>query len=283
MPVPIGLIVEALEPRALLATIAWDGGPAGTGTDWHGAANWVGDVLPGPSDDVVIDIGANHTIVMNATGTTSINSLVLRENLNLTTGTLAVAAVATVTAVTLNLQGGGLLGGQWNVAAGTLAANSNANNKLDGVSLTGTLSIGSTNGVITVQNGLTLNGTISMRGSARLTLAGTQSITTTSTGTIFSDPAVLGTRTITFTGDMAEVTLQAGVTLRGSQAIITGSVTNNQTLRNLGLISVDSSGSFTVQQLRIVNNTTIKAKNAGQFNINSGGLSGNARATSVLS
>ena len=34
----------------LAATITWDGGPGGTGTNWNEAANWSGDVLPAASD-----------------------------------------------------------------------------------------------------------------------------------------------------------------------------------------------------------------------------------------
>jgi hypothetical protein len=47
------LTCEALETRLAPATIAWDGGPGGTGTDWLTAANWVGDVLPANNDDAV--------------------------------------------------------------------------------------------------------------------------------------------------------------------------------------------------------------------------------------
>jgi hypothetical protein len=46
------LAFEPLEQRHLLAIIAWDGG--GDGTNWHDAANWVGDLVPGISDNAVI-------------------------------------------------------------------------------------------------------------------------------------------------------------------------------------------------------------------------------------
>lgn len=42
------LWIEALEDRRLLATVQWDGGPLGDGTDWNDPANWAGDELPGP-------------------------------------------------------------------------------------------------------------------------------------------------------------------------------------------------------------------------------------------
>ena len=43
------------------ATIQWDGG--GDGTNWNQALNWVGDVAPSATNDVVIDVpGTNITI-----------------------------------------------------------------------------------------------------------------------------------------------------------------------------------------------------------------------------
>lgn len=33
---------------ARAADIVWDGGPAGTGTNWLDAVNWAGDVVPRP-------------------------------------------------------------------------------------------------------------------------------------------------------------------------------------------------------------------------------------------
>ena len=79
--------VEALEPRMLLATVTWDGG---AGTDsWHDAMNWSGDVLPGPLDDVVIDVAGEQTIEFT-TGITAVKSLDNAESLELFGGTLFV-------------------------------------------------------------------------------------------------------------------------------------------------------------------------------------------------
>ncbi len=49
------LLFETLEERALLATIYWDGGPTGGGTDFRDPANFVGDISPGAGSDVVIE------------------------------------------------------------------------------------------------------------------------------------------------------------------------------------------------------------------------------------
>src|SRR5207244_3529398 len=96
--------LEILEDRCLLATIAWDGGPIGTGTDWNNAANWVGDVLPGSGDDAVIpDLSGTPTIT--STGTVSIHSLISNESLAITGGTFTLAATSQINAG-LNLSGG---------------------------------------------------------------------------------------------------------------------------------------------------------------------------------
>ncbi|MCS7466898.1 hypothetical protein NZK35_09600 [Stieleria sp. ICT_E10.1] len=65
------LRLETLENRRVLATILWDGG-AGT-SNWHDADNWVGDVLPGVADDVVIDLPDAGTI--QSSSNVTINSL----------------------------------------------------------------------------------------------------------------------------------------------------------------------------------------------------------------
>ena len=60
------LSLEPLEDRRLLS-IQWDGGPSGTGTSWQDKTNWLGDVLPGATDDVVIGpTFASRTITSTA-------------------------------------------------------------------------------------------------------------------------------------------------------------------------------------------------------------------------
>src|SRR5262245_10608881 len=46
--------IERLEDRLAPATIVWDGGFNGNGSDWGAPQNWVGDVLPDLLDDAVI-------------------------------------------------------------------------------------------------------------------------------------------------------------------------------------------------------------------------------------
>ncbi|MGD9690556.1 MAG: hypothetical protein AB7K52_12525 [Phycisphaerales bacterium] len=104
-------MLEQLEPRKLLAMIMWDGGPTGNGTNWHDAANWAGDVLPGPGDDAIIDVGASPTIVFNSTtGSQSIRSLMCAENITISGGTLTIAEASSI-AGTFTLSGSGTVTG----------------------------------------------------------------------------------------------------------------------------------------------------------------------------
>ena len=59
---------------AATTTRTFDGGPSGTGTDWGTAANWSGDLLPGPSNDVVLP-GLSGITFVNSVGTVNVNSI----------------------------------------------------------------------------------------------------------------------------------------------------------------------------------------------------------------
>lgn len=77
--------LERLEDRTVPATILWDGGPTGQGTNWLEPVNWVGDMLPGPNDDAVIGPAApGQPSEITLTGATTVHG-------------------ATVTGVTLRL------------------------------------------------------------------------------------------------------------------------------------------------------------------------------------
>src|SRR5262245_10265371 len=97
---------EQLESRTVPATIAWDGGPTGNGTDWLDPVNWVGDVLPGAADDVTIgNTGTNPTITVGAS--TAVRSIAGGRAITLTGGSLGIG-VATSTFSNLTLNGGTL-------------------------------------------------------------------------------------------------------------------------------------------------------------------------------
>ncbi len=93
----IHLSFEKLEERCLLATIVWDGGPTGSGTDWNAAANWfdqtnmVNDVQPGSNDDVQIGAAFTGITIAHATANTTIRSLTSAASLQIDSGSFAIA------------------------------------------------------------------------------------------------------------------------------------------------------------------------------------------------
>jgi hypothetical protein len=101
--------VDQLELRAVPATIAWDGGPTGMGTNWLDRVNWVGDVLPGTNDDAVIGpAGAGQPGTVTLPGNAAVRSIISNRVLQSTAGTLTIGA-ATSTFSDLVLAGGTLI------------------------------------------------------------------------------------------------------------------------------------------------------------------------------
>jgi len=74
--------------------VFWDGPNNGT---WHTPTNWSTNVVPGPNDDVIIDVPGNITVRHTqgttgpGVGTTSIKSLLCLESFELSNGTLILA------------------------------------------------------------------------------------------------------------------------------------------------------------------------------------------------
>ncbi len=98
---PAGRAWEVQSSSVTLAVLGvtpngvWDGG--GDGTSWHDAANWSNDILPGPEDDVVIDVPGLQTIV-HSQGDTVIQSLTSHEAIVLQGGSLSLAGDSTLEA-----------------------------------------------------------------------------------------------------------------------------------------------------------------------------------------
>lgn len=73
-------------------TIAWDG-DGGADNRWQNPINWSGDRLPNSSDDVLIDVPGNVTVLLSS-GTQTVRSLLSRENITVSGGALAVVDTA---------------------------------------------------------------------------------------------------------------------------------------------------------------------------------------------
>ena len=103
---------EPLESRTLLALAVWDGGPAGVGTSWHDAVNWVDDDPPESGDEVLIDTGPG---VEFSTGELTLLQLTSSRPIAVLGGTLGVSQSAYV-GDQVTLDGGALAGGPWTLA-----------------------------------------------------------------------------------------------------------------------------------------------------------------------
>src|SRR5262245_5765675 len=92
---------ERLEDRLAPAVFNWDGGASGTGSDWHVAANWVGDSLPGAADDAIIG-AAFSGVTIKASSGVSVHSVTSAARIRLDgVGTFAVAAASQLRALDL--------------------------------------------------------------------------------------------------------------------------------------------------------------------------------------
>ena len=96
--------MEILEPRQLLATVQWIN-PAGG--SWDVAGNWSTDAVPGPGDDVVINVSAATPTVTISSNVESVNSITADDPLVISGGGLTVAAPSEING-SFTLSGGTL-------------------------------------------------------------------------------------------------------------------------------------------------------------------------------
>jgi len=149
--------VNRLEDRTLLATVTWINPNGG---DWDTPSNWSTGALPGPSDDVVINL-PNITVTHDTSVSDAVNSLTISSSqsaLDISNGSLAlnttssIAGGLTLSGATLSTAGeltvdgsvtwvGGTVsgGGSLDIATGAALdlgdASGNANETLQGVVL----------------------------------------------------------------------------------------------------------------------------------------------------
>ena len=87
-------------------TVRWDGD--GDGTSWSDPLNWDADTLPGPTDQVIIDVPEDITVTFDVPGETVVSSLLSSEALELVNGELEIVLDSKV--ANLVIRGGALDG-----------------------------------------------------------------------------------------------------------------------------------------------------------------------------
>lgn len=227
-------MLEPLEPRQLLATITWDGGPDGTGTNLANPVNWSGDVLPGPADDAIISSGGP---LLSLAESLAVNTLTSNRELTISGG-LAIGNTASISA-TITLAGGTISGGTWNL---TNPVGVNA------TSTGGTIADANINGTIVVDLTGTQAANLQIEGSTRFLAAklrGNGSELAFATGYILNDPVIAegatgGVRLVNFQG-------AARIGPAGSLAFAAGAFTTivcvaSTQFRNGGTINATAPG-----------------------------------------
>ena len=209
--------LEWLEERTLLSLVTWTG--TASDNNWDTPANWSSNPdLPGPADDVTIDVSAD--VMHSANVTDSILSLTSSQPLTITGGTLSIAADSTISN-TLTLK---------TVPPFTLGTLSGAGNITVGGLLT--LSAGTLGGtgMVTANGGIAINNI-------------------SSSGFVLDGKTLVNSagQTATFTGGFTNFTLRDGASIVNNGAFVqqssSGNFNNNN---NAGAaVAFINNGSFT--------------------------------------
>ena len=240
------------------------------------------------SYDAFIDVTGSDYAVTLVTDVT-LQSLTL-DSANATLrhlGGILSVGTATLTSGTFRLDGGTIQGGTFDVGAGAnFTVTNNANNRFDGVTVDGTLSLAAFNARVTLENGADLRGTVNMSGTfaPRIIFNQTGTISGPLTINMDSDNIYAGTDFLTVEGDHT-LTLGSGVTVRGMGAIGTTQFVagGSSALINQGTISADvgnrtlsigsaSTGFSNEGTLNVLNGATVQINapnwsNTGTINV----------------
>ena len=285
--------MEFLEDRRMMATISWINAIGGS---WNNAANWSGGALPGPSDDVVIDVAGVNTIT-HSSGIDTIRSLTSQEIVTLSGGTLKVTG-AVQGAGTITLAGGTLA----DAVVQQVIMATTAGGTLSGVTLTGDpvqtqptlLDLTAVAGAnVSVAGGLTLNNTTVALGNSSgsygiLRFSDANSVLDGTNGSVvFSNLSNSHANTLQQNLAGGTLTIGPGITIHGGSGSI-GYNPNiggpaNVVVINQGSILADSAGTLTVNGTNWSNSGALQAAGAGVLSLagswSNTGLLGELNAT----
>ena len=239
-------------------SVLWDGG--GDGVSWSDPLNWSGDALPGAGDDVIINIADDPTVIIDASaGDVSVRSIESDEALRLVSSLLSVDTTITLTDQDLTLSSSTISGATIQSGGGQLIVPNSQTGVLDGVVLdTGLTTVIGVHSNLFVDNGLTLDGLIEMRGNTatnpgcRLifrnggTLAGTGQIRfETSTGHVHASAGEI-------------LTIDSGITIiNGAGDGVVGEA--GTAIINRGTVRAENGRTITITGLSIINEGTLEA------------------------
>jgi hypothetical protein len=280
-PLPPGL--EPFEPRLVLAAVSWTG--AAGDSLWHTPGNWSSNAVPTVADDVTIDVPAAPTInFTSTTGDRSVRSLLLRETLSLSGGTLRVADAATIEpGAVARLQGGTLRGGAWTTSAADSFQFTTTGGTLVDLAISGDIVLDGSDEQVTIAGSTTFAAARLTGYNVYLRLAPGYTLTSA----IIAGGSVTGFRAVTLShGGPGTITFAPSAQVRlmsGANAGLSLGAGAGVTLINQGLISAEAAGrSLSIQQCTLRHTGTLQAQ-AGTLTVNPAGVFVNAGAFNVAS
>ncbi len=233
--------------------------------DWSDPLNWSSHAVPGPNDNVVIDVPSAEITVTLSARTNFFKNLTANETL-LAASTMIQNGGEIRVSKSMTLDRSTIKGGTITTRDGAkLLCVNNIPSTLDGVTLNGDLDVTAPLARIFIRNGINLNGTVFIDRGGNVTFPGTQSL---SSGTIICgglNTSFYG-NSLTVPDNNTALTLGANVVLRGNILSIGG----NGALVNQGLISADGgSGPLSIATKSYTNSGTNDCRNSGVLSISS--------------
>ncbi len=224
---------------AVAAPVSWTG--LGDGVSWNQGANWSGGFVPGPADDVTINVPASDPEIVITGADASVNSLTTSEILRVTLGrTLTVATTAQSTAP-VRLAAGYLTGGAWTLTgAGVIDCVASNESRILNAAINGDIQLSNSSARVWIRGTTTFN-TLRMLSSSNsaafdpgYTLHG--DIIAAGSGSAFVEIVGNGTLDIGAAGSITTAAPFTSALTIGSPFWFSG----NMTLNNGGLISNDA-------------------------------------------
>jgi hypothetical protein len=249
------------------ATIRWVN-PAGG--FWDDPANWEGGRLPGPHDDVFIDVPGDVAIT-HQTGNTTIRSLISNNPFTITGGTFTVTQTVQVNNI-FTINGGTLKDAT--VLAGSggqgIEFTSNSNNRLTGVTVNGDLFLTASGARARIEGGTTFTTAHLIGGSSAIGFAPGSVLS----GTVLFEGSSTNGRNVTMNGAAGTLTIgptgvirtAADFTDQATIGQVGGAFGGNMTLVNQGTIRSQTSGAG------INFNPVNGFRNEGTLEVQSGGF-----------
>ncbi|HUY88576.1 MAG TPA: DUF4214 domain-containing protein, partial [Pirellulales bacterium] len=248
------------------------------GGKWSDPTNWDSGRVPGAGDVVLIDQPGNPTITFDSSaGTVDIRSLLSKDPFKVAGGTL-IADQSIEVDNTFTLAGGTIrdslilpgVGGNAIATGGTL----------DGMTLDADLSLADST-TLTVKDGLTLNGTLTLKHSAYyqytlVNFSGAQTLDGAGTVRFVNSFVGYGNNGLQPV-DGGTLTIGPGITLHGQ-----GAVVGNPSLPliNEGTVDADASGqTISIIGSSVTNSGTLAADSGGALNVSD--LTGNANTLTL--